>query len=58
MKVGLPFPGRLCVVYGVDIKATSMILGLLLLQVLGCAGFAGWVRQYVIAGVRGEMNCQ
>jgi hypothetical protein len=23
-----------------------MILGLLLLQVLGCADFAGWVRQY------------
>jgi hypothetical protein len=27
-------------------KASSMILGSLLLQVLGCADFAGWVRQY------------
>jgi len=29
------------------IKASSMILGLLLLQVLGCADFPGWVRQYI-----------
>jgi hypothetical protein len=27
-------------------KASSIILGSLLLQVLGCADFAGWVRQY------------
>jgi hypothetical protein len=27
-------------------KTSLMILGLVLLQVLGCAGFAGWVRQY------------
>jgi hypothetical protein len=28
------------------IKTSLMILGLVLLQVLGCVGFAGWVRQY------------
>jgi hypothetical protein len=27
-------------------KASSIILGSLLLQLLGCADFAGWVRQY------------